>query len=37
MNRMTLRTFSLAIFLAIDATLALAKPNVLIVMISTQI
>ena len=32
MNRMTLRTISLAIFLAIDTTFALAKPNVILIV-----
>ena len=32
MNRMTLRTISLAIFLAIDITFALAKPNVILIV-----
>ena len=32
MNRMTLRTISLAIFLAIDSTFALVKPNVILIV-----
>ena len=32
MNRMTLRTISLAIFLSIVTTLALAKPNVILIV-----
>ena len=32
MNRMTIRTISLAIFLAIDTTFALAKPNVILIV-----
>ena len=32
MNRMTLRTISLAIFIAIDTTFALAQPNVILIV-----
>ena len=32
MNRMTIRTILLAIFLAIDTTFALAKPNVILIV-----